>query len=340
MRFFELIVVGGLVSSFIGSVEALLHQIKIENRRLSSILRESSSVACVTGATGVLGTEICRQLCSDGSFRTFAAFRDAAKVSKCGRGVVWFPLNVEQSTQRRLWDQAREGGLHTADQASPWRASTVFDDRRWGFFTRKTKRVILVNGIAVAPTGRSFASFHCALAVNCLLPLLLSARLLAAAAEFASISTTLEEVVIVNISSGDGELAFLDSDVARWVQSTDSLRRLQTDLAAWLLPTTQQIHRETAVGATPAYSLSKAVLNRITQLLSGQRHASPASVRVVSVCPGNFLSPLTTEDERLQRFDPVRTVEEAASDVLSVIYNDKNRYVSGGFFRYGDAIRF
>ena len=340
MRFVGLFVSGCLSACCICCVSALVLHLNSKYRHFSTTLWETSSVVCVTGGTGVLGAEICRQLRSEGSFRTFATFRDTKRVIDSGSAIAWLPLNVEQSMQRHLWDRAREGGLHGPGRASPWRTAAIFDDRRWGFFARKTKRAVLVNGIAVAPTGRSSAAFQCALAVNSLLPMLLSARLLAAADEFASMSTTLEEVVIVNISSGDGELAFLDSDVARWVQSTDSLHRLQTDMASWLLPTTQQAHRETAVGATPAYSLSKAVLNRFTQLLSEQRHALPVAVRVVSVCPGNFLSPLTTDEERLQRFDSVRTVHEAASDVVSAIQNDQNRYISGGFFRYGRAIRF
>ena len=50
-----------------------------------------------------------------------------------------------------------------------------------------------------------------------------------------------------------------------------------------------------AVGPTPAYSLSKALLNAHTRLWHRQlvSEGISKSVRVMAVCPGNFQSPLS-----------------------------------------------
>lgn len=54
-----------------------------------------------------------------------------------------------------------------------------------------------------------------------------------------------------------------------------------------------------AVGPTPAYSLSKALLNAHTRLWQQEliNAGLQESVRVIAVCPGNFLSPMSQPGE-------------------------------------------
>jgi NAD(P)-dependent dehydrogenase (short-subunit alcohol dehydrogenase family) len=88
---------------------------------------------------------------------------------------------------------------------------------------------------------------------------------------------------------------------------------------------------EYAYGDTPAYSVSKALLNALTRVT--QREA-PRGVRCVCVCPGNVASPMSTEEERRTAIP----AHQAAEDILAVAFGDAAEYPGGLFYRYRQVI--
>jgi hypothetical protein len=110
------------------------------------------------------------------------------------------------------------------------------------------------------------------------------------------------------------------------------------------------------------YSFSKAILNKMTQLV----HQETGSIcRMISVCPGNFISPMTTEGDyymiscrceqenhslsiNFYKFSLFIVVEEkatavapkfAAEQILNIA-GDWNNFQGGKFYRHGKEISF
>jgi NAD(P)-dependent dehydrogenase (short-subunit alcohol dehydrogenase family) len=89
---------------------------------------------------------------------------------------------------------------------------------------------------------------------------------------------------------------------------------------------------EYAYGDTPFYSLSKALLNKYTQIMDRE---SPKWCKVLSICPGNFESSMSTTEEENTFKDPMVTAEA----ILKVALNAK-KYQGGKFYRYGEEIEY
>lgn len=98
---------------------------------------------------------------------------------------------------------------------------------------------------------------------------------------------------------------------------------------------------EYAFGPTPYYSLSKALLNVYTRVaqerlpaLLGLESELESESRVVSVCPGNFRSPMTRPEEE----EDAMCVDEAAAHLLEVALGGADRFPGGRFYRFGQEI--
>jgi NAD(P)-dependent dehydrogenase (short-subunit alcohol dehydrogenase family) len=90
---------------------------------------------------------------------------------------------------------------------------------------------------------------------------------------------------------------------------------------------------EYAFGESPMYSVSKALLNVLTRVIHKE---SPAGchLRVVSVCPGNVISPMSTEEEKLTAIP----AEDAAADILAVALGSTEEFPGGRFYRFREPI--
>lgn len=91
-------------------------------------------------------------------------------------------------------------------------------------------------------------------------------------------------------------------------------------------------HFEYAYGETPFYSLSKALLNAYTRVRANE---VDSNVRIYSVCPGNFQSPMSTEEEVGSQIP----IDNAASAIIEIAL-DSGDYLSGRFYRNGAEIQF
>lgn len=183
---------------------------------------------------------------------------------------------------------------------------------------------LLVNNAAVCDHARVISADE-AFQVNVAAPAALAAALAPALAAGGG--------VVLNVSSGDGELAFLGSEVAAAVADVGA--RGGTDVAAALEVLgagMRRAEREGYDGAwgvhggQPAYRLSKACLNAVTRVLA---RAAEGRFTVVAVCPGDVRT-------RMGCADADREPGDVAEDLLALA--ECGTLVPGQFYRDGLVI--
>ena len=99
---------------------------------------------------------------------------------------------------------------------------------------------------------------------------------------------------IINISSGDGELSNLHSDVQKKIKKVNNLQEWKCLARSLAIFYNKDV--EYAFGPTPMYSLSKALFNKGSYLLHKENYDYRGG-RIIAVCPGNFKSQMSTEYE-------------------------------------------
>ena len=221
-------------------------------------------------------------------------------------------------------------GLHA--EAYPldvacWRSVADFGDR----CERELGGVdLLINNAAVCEPGWNRAEVRRAVRTNVLGPVLMTRQLLPGMLRRG-------HGVVLSVSSGDGELCYLNPPLQadlRGVETHSALLRVLTRAS----PPRDAYGAAPAHGPTPAYSLSKAALNCATRM---QAAALPprSGVWVGAVCPGDVLTRMTTEAERETAVAPAA----AARDVVELIrrtYHPDSTLASGRFWRHGQEITF
>ena len=151
---------------------------------------------------------------------------------------------------------------------------------------------------------------------------------------------------VLHVSSGDGELVFLSSDLAPRLAGAASERELLRLLArlsrgrdGFRFP-----DRPPAHGPTPAYSVSKAALNRHTRLV-GDALPRDGGVWVGAACPGDVRTRMCS----CERHEGVASPESAADDLARLAAGAlgggggeaaARRLESGRFWRAGRTIPF
>ena len=260
-------------------------------------------LVAVTGARGVLGRALVERLASESSVTAIGVgSRD------CGQQDVPFPKGFAF----RHGDLSDLGGVVAASREISLHVAAL-----------SPRRVVLVNAAGVCLEGRAPETFRHSIAVNALFPILLAQNL----------ATSIEAPLqVINVSSGDGQRCFLDLSV----QHDMSLLEGQGSLPAWerycreFCPSDP--HAEVAFGDTPAYSLSKALLTLGSALLhaslsSSSSSSSSGAAGAVSICPGNFLSKMTSDAEAAE---PLRDPRDAAADVWTAISSFESFCASAG----------
>jgi NAD(P)-dependent dehydrogenase (short-subunit alcohol dehydrogenase family) len=256
------------------------------------------------------------------------------------------------------------------------------------------KQVILFNNAGVCIEGNSHAALENSLLVNCLGPAHLT-ELTINSVKNSPLERNANDrsLTVINVSSGEGELLFLNSHVqdelrsiktyevrvsyqssvislshrASYSYNVSVLRCAQqfkycvtwTEQQGWrayidgLLRLSRSRESggggrpsadsdfEYAFGPTPFYSLSKALLNVYTRIAHERLSAAAGSgsglglrSRVISVCPGNFHSPMSRPEEA----EDAIHVDEAAAHLLEVALGDPERFPGGKFYRFGEEI--
>lgn len=290
-----------------------------------------NTLVIVTGATGRLGTSLLHCLCSDhsrqysgiyGSYRsldrakqTLAGFSRTsnAPTTTLNRRPQFFPL--EDITFPSLMSLLKESDRITQILPGLGRCSAA-------------EHMILINNAGVCLPGSDKEILKQSIALNTLLPLILAKEM-----EKFAVNNQEKRVTVVNISSGDGELVYLHSDIAQRIASIETLAGLVEYTSSELLDSYDS-RKENAFGPTPCYSISKALLNKLTQLYHRRTEDNKLkNMRTLACCPGNFISPMTDESE----LSTAIPVEDAAKQVLKVAL-DYDGFPGGRFYRFGEDI--
>lgn len=274
------------------------------------------SLGClVTGGTGGIGAELVKQLAARGHRVAFTARNPVAgralerEVRSCfgERSASYWPLDLRfaRAAHFALLAEAIERELGAPVS-------------------------LLVNNAALCERGTDARTFSRALRVNVAAPSSMCATLLPQmrARRFGR---------IVNVSSGDGELVFLHSSVRALLAECETLDDLKHAGSGVVRRFDAQI--EYAYGPTPAYSWSKAMLNRATQLMAGAI-GDDENVLLNAVCPGDVMTRMMSGDVRREE---ARTPSEGAASLLSAMFLDaatRRGVPNGQFLRDGEAIAF
>lgn len=262
-----------------------------------------NSRAIITGSTGVLGSALVKALCkADDRVRVHALYRREQAAFELASGL---EKELKLYPDFNFCDMGR---VH---------------DSPLSFVSSDPLDLLLVNNAAVCLRGTSPQIVRKSLLVNTLGPILLVQELMRRMGEG-------ERVTVVNVSSGDGELANLHSSLARDIEQLDSMGDLLGFISRLQGMDLDEQPMELAAGPSPLYSLSKALLNRATHL---QHLSAPAGMRIIACCPGNFPSPMSTPEEA----DGAVTAEQAAEQLLDMARREED-FPSGGFYRHGQRI--
>ena len=148
---------------------------------------------------------------------------------------------------------------------------------------------------------------------------------------------------IINISSGDGELAYLHSVAAkrlRRMRSMGELRRYADQVASKQQQGIWPRGGGLAPVPWPAYCFSKAVLNAATRLLHAQTQEAAAEagrsgrrLRVLALCPGDVATSMCDDHAVEEAVSP----REAALDVMWAALHP-NECPGGFFYRHRRVI--
>lgn len=339
-----------------------------------------STAVILTGSTGVLGAQVAKELTSLDSLKIYGGYRDRAKAQKllqslkveapktngnpAKSSLQLFEMEVNDRATDYLVELARHGLLfHDIARGDAIQSLSI---PALGS-CQEAEHIILINNAGICLSGLSLETMRNSIAVNTFMPIYLASQLLNQwhpqveticypnenqLERLPTKRRNRRRISVVNISSGDGEQVYLHPSVASVLFPTatsepslpvvDSLSTLQHYVVDRFLDNfDSSVEFAFSSGGTPSYSLSKALLNRATQLMHEEcqqmikDRGYVDDVRVVSVCPGNFASSMSTAEELMS--EDLRSVSEAAKDVLAVAL-DFDGFPGGRFYRWRESL--
>ncbi|EGD78192.1 short-chain dehydrogenase/reductase SDR [Salpingoeca rosetta] len=176
---------------------------------------------------------------------------------------------------------------------------------------------VLINNAGVFPMPWSQEVFDKAMNVNLRGPV----RTMRA---FAPLFT--DGARVINVSSGYGRLTHSSPAYRQTITNCATVDEVLNNIKF-------DAKDETMKGTNhPAYKISKACLNRVTQIMADDPDFRSRNIKVFACCPGWV---------RTQMGGPnaTRSIAEGAASVLALV-EPKDEHVSGGFYRDGEPISF
>jgi len=198
-----------------------------------------------------------------------------------------------------------------------------------------TANTIFIYNTGTCLYGNSLSNMAESLLVNTIIPLMLALSIISTKQSNDQNYTRMRTTILF-ISSGDGERAMINSQIIRELDTLLTIPALIEYIHQLLVSFDESF--EYAFGPTPMYSLSKLLLNKATILLNDElcKQNLLDHMRVVACCPGNFVSPMSTEEE-LQDSEHVLDVMTAANFIYNIAL-DFETFPSGNFYRFGKRI--
>ena len=293
----------------------------------------------VTGASGVLGRHLVGAI-HHGSFSSPRNVWIGVRPERVPATAAEWPDRTVVPVEidaRALVDTPRES---TSMQILPPHLELPFN----------CSEMVVINCLGVCQHGCTLDSAVTSLGVNALAPIritqsilnLVQMRTCQRIERSVPLATT-----IINISSGEGELALLNTELQSQIMALGDLEEWETLLRGLATGARWNEGREVAFGDTPWYSVSKAMLNAGTRLQqqafeeAGVEEGTKymlAPVRVMALCPGDFASPMTTIADLLRMEEHTCTQGEVLDSICAAILDvavgeGAAHYRGGNFYR-------
>jgi len=153
--------------------------------------------------------------------------------------------------------------------------------------------------------------------------------------------------IVVNLSSSEGELSYLYSILAQDMMNASCGEEVE-EVFCILRKLIDQFDPEIeyAFGPSPFYSVAKAALNAITQILANLDPLATSYV-VHSVCPGDVMTSMVTRGQESEAKEPMIAAEDViwlALDPPRIVCcgsaDGISNFATGGFWRKRKRIKF
>jgi NAD(P)-dependent dehydrogenase (short-subunit alcohol dehydrogenase family) len=308
----------------------------------------------ITGATGVLGTALTRQVARASLFpgnriKLYLSHHDEFKIRRLRQDLK--PMLGLQTLQVFSCSQDLEQSVTGSLPRTEWVdwKDTTLDIERQSESTSVDRKVsthhhqILINCAAVNLFGSSQHMLQRSFSCNAVSPILLARQFMLSQNADHRNDHTSNNITIVNISSGDGEEVCINSSINQQLEAVTSV----DELLGYMRQLVDQFSPdlEYAFGTAPMYSLSKRMLNKATQLLHREfvDEYDSQRIRIMACCPGNFVSPLSSVEEQ-RTANPVESVAmKLIEGIDQALLDNSSRqplFASGKFYRHGKEISF
>lgn len=261
---------------------------------LTAIAKSKGSIFCVTGATGVLGTALSNVILNN-QHHLYASYQSKSQA-------LLYLNKFEACKDKKL--QMFNLDLLDDHLELPLGSCSSLD------------HLILINCAGILLDGNDHSAIRRQIIINSISPVKLCLAAIGLCQRMKS------KLTIVNISSGDGESLFLHSSIWNEIRNLQSIDDWFNYTLSFTIGNSFDPKIEYATGSSPGYSLSKALLNRASILL---QQKCKENERVISVCPGNFVSPLSSNEE-LSTSVPVHNVAQSIYDTIM------DEEIRGGLF--------
>ena len=309
-----------------------------------SFIKSFDVSVSITGATGILGKSIIKEL-SNLNCKIYGSYRKQSKatqllneyklITNCNSQLQLFPLDLEDINEETL----QLPGFTNCDQ---------------------TNHRIHINNAGLYLPNNDLYSFKRQLIVNALSPIKLALNLIQNKLNNEKLnkqinlnSNSEQKLTLINISSGDGELCYLNTNLSQNINEINTINEWFLFIQNLILNYNNKY--EYSFIESQGYSVSKALLNKATQLLhnllqnesqkksqnesqneSQNKSKIHSNIRIISICPNNFQSKMTTNNELLN--ENMIDVNIVSQNILQIAFNWN--YLSGKFYRDCKIISF
>ena len=210
------------------------------------------------------------------------------------------------------------------------------DDNFFHFNNENEQHIILINNAAVCLSGNSNDIKEETLLVNTIAPIKLSTLLYNDHRLYKN-----NKITIINISSGEGELIYLNTKIQSDIKDLQNINDLNNYINQLYNKNIDNYNDsdnkiiEYAFGDTPWYSISKALLNKFTILKNDEEvnllnHNKKNNMNIYSICPGDFISSMTSKYDKNNAEN--NDINEIVQNIIKISLNKENLYQSGEFY--------
>ena len=288
-------------------------------------IAKGKNVFIITGSTGVLGRALVQAAFNHpDTSHIYMGFRSLSKLLECHHDIF-----TSDSYNSLLGDTPVIRPFYIDALATDIKSHFLMN---WNL--ENNANLYVINNAGIFLSGITDKTVYDSIAVNVNLPVQFMLHMISYCQKKPLELKSCQQINIINISSGDGEVAYLNTDLSNDISAISNYNELISFYETLTADSSKLLkYGKIAFGDTPIYSLTKALLNKASLVFHNQFHPI---VRVISVCPGNFESTMTTDDERNIQ-GSMQQVSDVATTLITTAVQSRE-FPSGYFYRNTEVI--